>query len=61
MHALYVIAWFVGIILSIQFMRGTLGYAGLCHMFPEGFRWYTVPLEILSMVIFAFAVLNHPF
>lgn len=61
MTALYNIAWFIALILSIFGVFGCIGFRGLVNMFPEGRRWWHFPAQILALTIFAAAVLNHPF
>lgn len=61
MQALMAIGWFVGLIISIGIIRIFSENAGMCRMFPEGFRWWTVPAELASYALFAAVVLFHPF
>ena len=55
------IIWFVLICASTAFIFTVVGWSGLTGMFPEGRRWWHFPVQLLSLVIFAALVLNHPF
>lgn len=62
MHsALYVIGWFVGLLISIALVYNWVGMAGLTAMFPEGRRWWHIPVQLLTLILFAFVILHHPF
>ena len=60
MEHLITIGWFIAFIIAIFFIFRTVGYIGLCNMFPEGFRWYTYPLAYLSITIFALLIIFNP-
>lgn len=61
MAALIVIAWFVCLLLSIWLVFNFVGAAGLVRMFPEGWRWWLLPVQWLSLAFFAAMVLINPF
>jgi len=57
----WVIVWIVGMLFSLVFIYMTIGYTGLCCMFPEGKRWWHTPSELLSLSFFAALIHFHPF
>jgi hypothetical protein len=60
-EAAKVIGWFIGLIISIISVFQFVGISGIVNMFPEGRRWWMLPTQLLSLVIFAIVVLYHPF
>ena len=61
MIALKAIGWFILMLFSIVFMFQFIGYAGLTSMFPEGKRWYHLPLQLGSIAFYTIVVMHHPF
>ena len=61
MSNIQAIFWFIGLLLAIQAIRVTFGWAGLVAMFPEGKRWWMFPVQILSLVFFAVIIRLNPF
>lgn len=61
MTALLSILWFVWIVVSIVAIFQFVGFSGLVRMFPEGRRAWHFPVQLLSLLNFAIAVLFHPF
>jgi hypothetical protein len=61
MHEMFVIAWFIGLLISIWVFYGTFGNAMLVDYFPEGRRWWMWPSRIAAMMYFAALVHWHPF
>lgn len=61
MEALKVIGWFVLFLTSVSFIYETVGIHRMVCFFQEGKRWYQIPLQWLSLGIFAAVVINHPF
>lgn len=61
MESALILLWGLGLSVSVFLMIRILGYVGLCTMFPEGFRWYTWPVGILSIVFYTVMVLINPF
>jgi hypothetical protein len=61
MEVAIILAWGIGILYSLWLIFQIIGYVGLCNMFPEGFRWYTYPLAIASIVLYTVLILVNPF
>lgn len=61
MAALLAIAWFVGMIVSIFLIFELIGCASMVRMFPEGRRWWLLPVQLGSLAFFAALVLFNPF
>lgn len=61
MNALFAIAWFVGLSVSVLLVFEFVGNAGITRMFPEGRRWWHLPVQLASLTLFAAVVLFHPF
>jgi hypothetical protein len=61
MSALLAIGWFISLYVSVAVVFHTIGWSGLVRMFPEGWRWWQFPVQLLSLAFFAAVVLNHPF
>lgn len=61
MSTLYPIGWFIALIVSIGLVYEVVGYSGLTRMFPEGKRWWHLPLQLAALAFFAAVVLAHPF
>lgn len=56
-----IISWFIWVMLSIFAVFEFVGICRLVRMFPEGGRWWITPGAWCSLLIFAWAVLAHPF
>jgi len=61
MSSLFAIAWFLMLCMSIFAVFHVIGFSGLTRMFPEGKRWWHLPVQLASLAVFAAVVLNHPF
>lgn len=61
MEAAKIILWFVGTCISVAFIFEYIGFSGLTRMFPEGYRWWHFPVQLLTLGVFATLVLLHPF
>jgi hypothetical protein len=62
MHGVaYDIAWFVVLLVSINLIYSTIGIHYMVSFFPEGKRWYQLPLQLVTLALFATVVLYHPF
>lgn len=61
MSSVYSIGWFVALLVSIWLVFVLVGSRGLTTMFPEGRRWWHLPLQLASLALFAVVVLFHPF
>lgn len=61
MQALYTIGWFLALVVSILAVFKLVSMAGLTMMFPEGRRWWHLPMQAIALAVFAVVVLCHPF
>lgn len=55
------IAWFILLIISLVAVFENIGVRGLVRMFPEGWRWWQLPAQVVSLAVFSTVVLYHPF
>jgi hypothetical protein len=61
MTALKAIGWFVLTVIAVGGIFETIGWNGLVRMFPEGRRWWMLPLQLFSLASFAALVHWNPF
>lgn len=61
MEALKVIGWLLMLCASMYAVFLFVGISALCNMFPEGKRGWHLPVQLVSLAVFAAVVLNHPF
>lgn len=61
MGAVFAIGWFLLLLLSIFAIYRSVGVHFMVNFFPEGRRWYWLPLQLLSLASFAALVHFHPF
>ena len=61
MSAVYAICWFILLLLSIVFVFMVVGVRAAVAMFPEGWRWWLFPAQLIALGIFAAVVLFNPF
>lgn len=61
MSALITIGWFLLLSVSTLAVFELVGLWRLVCMFPEGKRWWMLPVQFASLAFFAAVVLNHPF
>lgn len=54
------ILWFIGLLSSMFILFETLGWTGLIRMFPEGRRWWILPVQWTSIAYFASMVHFNP-
>lgn len=55
------IVWFIFFIISLVLVFETIGLRGLVRMFPEGWRWWQFPAQLVTLAVFAAVVINNPF
>ena len=60
MDALIHAGWVIWLWLSIGLVFDLVGLRGLVQMFPEGKKWWLLPVQIASLAFFALAVLFNP-
>lgn len=60
MHAVKAIGWFILLVVSILAVFEVVGWSGLIRMFPEGKRWWILPVQLLSLACFAAVVYFNP-
>lgn len=61
MQELYVIIWVAILCLSVVLNFHFVGMRLMCAFFPEGKRWWMLPVQVVTLVFFAAVVLCHPF
>lgn len=61
MSPLYTLGWSILLLLSMWFVFEAVGMRLMCLYFPEGRRWWQLPLQLVSLAVFAAVVLAHPF
>ena len=61
MEATLTIIWFIALLISIASIFEFVGMSALTDFFPEGRRWWQLPVQFLTLAIFAVLVLVHPF
>lgn len=57
---LYTLGWLVAMAVSIFMIYATFGSWGLTQMFPEGRKWYDLPLRALALVVYAIVLHYMP-
>jgi hypothetical protein len=60
MQALKDIGWFVLLIVSFVAVFEFVGWRGLVRMFPKGWRWWMLPLQLISLAAFTAVVYFNP-
>jgi hypothetical protein len=60
-HDIKVIVWFVGWLVTMYSMYECLAPTNLVRMFPEGDRWWRLPVAFISIALYSAVLLNHPF
>lgn len=55
------IVWLGLLLVSICGVFVTVGMRSMVAFFPEGWRWWQTPLQLIMLAVFAAVVLNHPF
>ena len=61
MSGLIYIGWFILVCISMYSVFVFVGMNGLVNMFPEGRRWWQLPAQLTSLVIFGLICAFHPF
>lgn len=60
MEVFKIIGWFVWLLITIALVFEFVGYRSASIIFPESWRPWHLPLQLLSLVLFASAVLLNP-
>ena len=61
MTALIPILWVLWFLFSVAAVFECVGWRSMVQFFPEGRRWWMLPLQLLTLFNFAMCVLFNPF
>lgn len=60
MEALKVLGWFLALLFTHALVFEFVGYRAMTNFFPEGRRWWHLPVQLFSLAAFAAVVLLNP-
>lgn len=60
-NSFYTVLWLIWLLTALFAVYQSVGLHFMVNFFPEGKRWYQIPLQLISLGYFALVVLKHPF
>jgi hypothetical protein len=61
MTALIPMLWALWLLISVSAVFECVGWRSMVQFFPEGWRWWMLPVQLLTLFNFAMCVLFNPF
>ena len=61
MQTLRIIGWTLALLLSLRLIFIFVGVQGLIQMFPEGKKWWILPVQWLCIILFTVLIIINPF
>lgn len=61
MPALMVVLWVLWFVIAVRLNFEFVGMRSMVQFFPEGWRWWMLPVQLLTLFNFAMCILFNPF